>query len=34
VPFAIDRQTGMPRPIAAPVTATSPSFVGLVALPR
>jgi 6-phosphogluconolactonase len=34
VPFAIDPQSGMPRPIAAPVTATSPTFVGIVALPR
>jgi 6-phosphogluconolactonase len=34
VPFAIDPQFGMLSPIAAPVTATSPSFVGIVALPR
>ena len=29
VPFAIDRQTGMPTPIAAPVTVMSPAFVGI-----
>lgn len=34
VPFALDPRTGIPAPIAAPVTVASPTFVGIVALAR
>jgi len=34
VAFAIDRQTGMPTPIAAPVSAASPTFIGVTTLAR
>jgi len=34
VPFAIDRRTGMPTPIAAPVSAPLPTFIGFTALAR
>jgi 6-phosphogluconolactonase len=33
VPFAIDPVTGVPAPSTQPVAATTPSFVGIVALP-
>ncbi len=33
VPFAIDPSSGMPVRAGAPVAATAPTFIGLVALP-
>jgi 6-phosphogluconolactonase len=33
VPFAIDLMSGLPSPVAAPVSVPSPEFVGVVARP-